>query len=227
MRRSGRPTALALIDIDDFKEINDAHGHQHGDTVLSSWPTRDRDACRATDEPARYGGDELAVILAETDLDGARHDRPRASAARSRTPSSRSRTVTPRVTVSVGVSALEPGHGDPAALIEAADVGLYAAKRTGKNRVRSGGWAAARPEGAGGEPLRRATSARRAHVIGEPARGGLLPSAPSWCRSSPAWSWVSCCSLSAVLKVADGTGTQAALATYGIRARRAASCGAR
>ena len=52
--------------------------------------------------------------------------------------------TTTQVTISVGVGAMAPNAGDPAALIEAADVGLYAAKRTGKNRVRSGGWAAGR-----------------------------------------------------------------------------------
>jgi GAF domain-containing protein len=67
-RRSGRPTALALIDVDSFKAINDTYGHRQGDTVLQEVAAVLGGACRATDEPARYGGDELAVILAETDL---------------------------------------------------------------------------------------------------------------------------------------------------------------
>ena len=71
MRRSGRPTALALIDIDHFKTINDTYGHRTA-TPCSAVADVIAHACRATDEPARYGGDELAVILAETDLDGAR-----------------------------------------------------------------------------------------------------------------------------------------------------------
>ena len=141
MHRSRRPTALALIDIDDFKQINDAHGHQHGDAVLQLVADTLTNVSRATDEAARYGGDELAVILAETDLAGA--TRVAENIRRAIESSSF------HVTVSIGVSALEPGHGDAEALIEAADVGLYAAKRTGKNRVRTGGWAAARPEGGG------------------------------------------------------------------------------
>ena len=145
MRRSNHPTALALIDIDDFKVMNDTHGHRHGDSVLELVADVIGDACRATDEPARYGGDELAVILAETDLDGAstiaESLRCAVEAAELVLPDN---TVA-RVTVSVGISAVWPGSGDPAALVEAADLGLYTAKRTGKNRVRSGGWAAGGP----------------------------------------------------------------------------------
>ena len=142
MRRSGRPTALALIDVDDFKSMNDTHGHRHGDAVLELVADVIGDACRATDEPARYGGDELAVIFAETDLDGAA-----VVAENLRRAIESAELVMPdgsvtRVTVSVGIGAMLPGAGDSAALIEAADVGLYAAKRSGKNKVRSGGWAA-------------------------------------------------------------------------------------
>ncbi len=144
MRRSGRPTALALIDIDDFKSMNDTYGHRLGDSVLELVADVIGDACRATDEPARYGGDELAVILAETDLDGAHTiaDNLRRAVEGAVLPLPDGTTT--QVTISVGVGAMAPNAGDPAALIEAADVGLYAAKRTGKNRVRSGGWAAGR-----------------------------------------------------------------------------------
>jgi diguanylate cyclase (GGDEF)-like protein len=152
MGRSGRPTALALVDIDDFKRINDTHGHRHGDAVLQLVADTLTNVCRATDEPARYGGDELAVLLAETDLDGA------ATMAEH----IRSALAGTGVTVSIGVAALEPGSGDADALIEAADIGLYAAKRTGKNRVRSGGWAKARPEGGGTSRFARTKPRQRA-----------------------------------------------------------------
>jgi diguanylate cyclase (GGDEF)-like protein len=152
MHRSGRPTALALIDIDDFKQINDTHGHRHGDAVLQLVADTLTSVCRATDEPARYGGDELAVLLAETDLDG----------ATTIAEDIRRSLDGSGVTVSIGVAAMEADHGDTDALIEAADVGLYAAKRTGKNRVRSGGWATARPGGEGGSRFARTKSRERA-----------------------------------------------------------------
>jgi diguanylate cyclase (GGDEF)-like protein len=161
MHRSERPTALALIDIDSFKTINDTHGHRNGDAVLQLVADTLRQVCRATDEPARYGGDELAVILAETSLEGGitlgESIRRAVAAAELRLPDG-----TPlRVTVSVGVAALEAGHGDPEALIEAADVGLYAAKRTGKNKVRSGGWAAGTPASGEGRFARPSRSHAR------------------------------------------------------------------
>jgi diguanylate cyclase (GGDEF)-like protein len=148
MRRSERPTALALIDIDCFKTINDTHGHRNGDAVLQLVADTITSACRATDEPARYGGDELAVIFAETDLDGAATIGEGIRRAVERAELALPDGTRLRVTVSIGISALAPGLGDAEALIEAADVGLYAAKRTGKNRVRSGGWAAGRTESA-------------------------------------------------------------------------------
>jgi diguanylate cyclase (GGDEF)-like protein len=97
-------------------------------------------ACRATDEPARYGGDEVAVILPDTDLEGAwtlgesmrRAVEALDLALEDGTPL--------RITVSVGVGAIDR-DGDPGALIEAADTALFQAKRAGKNRTRSTGWA--------------------------------------------------------------------------------------
>jgi diguanylate cyclase (GGDEF)-like protein len=167
MRRSGHPTALAMIDLDDFKALNDAHGHRYGDSVLELLADVIGDACRATDEPARYGGDEFAVIFAETDLDGAS-----TIAENLRRAVESAELVLPdrsivRVTVSVGISAMLPGAGDPAALIEAADVGLYGAKRSGKNRVRSGGWAAGKPgDDPQGRFARAALAAERANGDG-------------------------------------------------------------
>jgi diguanylate cyclase (GGDEF)-like protein len=140
-RRSGLPTALALVDVDDFKTINDTYGHQLGDVVLEAVAHVIRGACRSTDEPARYGGDELAVVLPETDIAGAwtigESMRRAVAALEVRLPDGRP----VRTTVSVGVSALEPDSGDASTLIEAADIALYDAKRAGKNRTRSTGWA--------------------------------------------------------------------------------------
>jgi diguanylate cyclase (GGDEF)-like protein len=141
--RSGQPTGLALVDIDDFKAINDTYGHQFGDVVLEAVAHAVGGSCRATDLAARFGGDELAVILSDTDIEGAwtsgESIRRGIEALELSLPDG-----TPlRVTVSVGVSALEPDAGDAATVIEAADIALYEAKRAGRNRTRSTGWAGA------------------------------------------------------------------------------------
>jgi diguanylate cyclase (GGDEF)-like protein len=162
-RRSGLPTALALVDVDDFKTINDTYGHQLGDVVLEAVAHVIRGACRSTDEPARYGGDELAVVLPETDIAGAwtigESIRRAVAALEVRLPDGRP----VRTTVSVGVSALEPDSGDASTLIEAADIALYDAKRAGKNRTRSTGWArtAGVDDRRAGTRFARAASANR------------------------------------------------------------------
>jgi diguanylate cyclase (GGDEF)-like protein len=160
--RSGRPTGLALVDIDGFKAINDTYGHQFGDVVLEAVAEAVGGSCRATDVAARFGGDTLAVILSDTELEGAwttgESIRRGVEALELSLPDG-----TPlRVTVSVGVSALEPGGGDAATVIEAADIALYDAKRAGRNRTRSTGWAGAAgvAHGRPGNRFHRATSSR-------------------------------------------------------------------
>ncbi len=138
--RTGGPLALAIVDLDDFKAVNDSHGHLQGDAVLKSVAEVLRTISRASDEPARYGGEELAVILPSTDLDGAF-----TVAEAIRTAIEKLQIELPGggalgVTVSIGVSALEGGVTDPASLIDAADVALYDAKRAGKNRTARGAW---------------------------------------------------------------------------------------
>jgi diguanylate cyclase (GGDEF)-like protein len=138
--RTGGPLALAIVDLDDFKAVNDTHGHLQGDAVLKSVSEVLRTISRVSDEPARYGGEELAVILPSTDLDGAY-----TVAEAIRTAIEKLEIELPGggslgVTVSIGVSALEGGVTDPASLIDAADVALYDAKRAGKNRTARGAW---------------------------------------------------------------------------------------
>jgi diguanylate cyclase (GGDEF)-like protein len=138
--RTGAPLALAIVDLDDFKAVNDTHGHLQGDAVLKAVGGVLRNLARASDEPARYGGEELAVILPSTDLDGAftvaEAIRAAVEKLEIRLPGGGSLGVT----VSAGVSALEGGVIDPASLIDAADVALYDAKRAGKNRTARGAW---------------------------------------------------------------------------------------
>ncbi len=135
MRRSGRPLALVLFDLDNFKRVNDTYGHQQGDRVLQAVARVMRDACRSTDEPARYGGEELALILPETDLDGGftLAEAIRCGVEDLEIPLGDGTPL--RVTVSAGVSALDAATADPAALIQASDVALYQAKRAGRNRT--------------------------------------------------------------------------------------------
>jgi diguanylate cyclase (GGDEF)-like protein len=138
--RGRDPLSLAMFDIDDFKAVNDTHGHQQGDLVLQHVAAAIARTCRATDEPARYGGEELAVVLPSTDLEGAHTlaEAIRGAVEAVAVPLPGGGAI--RVTVSAGVGSLEAGASDPAALIEAADGALYAAKRAGKNSTARGGW---------------------------------------------------------------------------------------
>jgi diguanylate cyclase (GGDEF)-like protein len=135
MRRTHRPLALVLFDLDNFKSINDTYGHPQGDRVLQAVARVMRDACRSTDVPARYGGEELALILPETDLDGGYTiaEAIRQGVEALEVPLDDGTTL--RLTVSAGVCALDRFTIDPAALIQASDAALYDAKRAGKNRT--------------------------------------------------------------------------------------------
>jgi diguanylate cyclase (GGDEF)-like protein len=141
-RRFETPLALVMLDLDDFKAVNDRHGHLQGDLVLREVARVLRDTAREVDEPARYGGEELAVALPQTDLDGARHfaERLRERIEALRVPRVDG-TGSLRVTASLGVAALPQAAspGDKDALVAAADAALYEAKRLGKNRVAAAG----------------------------------------------------------------------------------------
>lgn len=137
--RSGRPLALAMIDIDFFKGFNDLYGHLGGDDCLRRVARTLRDAVprRHSDLVARYGGEEFAVLLVDTDIEGARivSERLRSGVAGLNIPHGRS-AVAGHVTVSIGAASLIPdGGGPPASLIAAADRLLYRAKEAGRNRV--------------------------------------------------------------------------------------------
>jgi diguanylate cyclase (GGDEF)-like protein len=127
---------LAMLDIDDFKRVNDTYGHQQGDLVLLEVARCLRSLSRDIDEPARYGGEELAVILPQTDLSGAEllAERMRATIAALEIKRLDGKGVL-RVTASFGVASLPQSAGGKESLIAAADAALYRAKRAGKNRV--------------------------------------------------------------------------------------------
>jgi diguanylate cyclase (GGDEF)-like protein len=135
-RRFQSPLSLVMLDLDDFKQVNDRYGHQQGDEVLASVAAVLRDFSRDIDAPARYGGEELAVVLPQTDSDGAEllAERMREAVERLRVPSVSGRDPL-RVTASFGVASVPESAADREELVAAADAALYRAKRGGKNRV--------------------------------------------------------------------------------------------
>ena len=136
--RFGHELSLIMIDIDDFKQVNDTYGHLQGDRVLRMVGRVLQFESRGVDEPARYGGEEFAVALPETGLEGALDlaERVRARIESEEVPrAGGGDPVT--VTASVGAASM-PGSADCGEkLIAAADEALYEAKRAGKNRVAS------------------------------------------------------------------------------------------
>jgi len=131
--RTSRPMALLLIDIDHFKTLNDQHGHLTGDAVLCRVCQSMALSLRPADLLARFGGEEFALLLPDTDADaaGAIAERLRAAIeSETRQPSS----TVPPVTISAGVASNQPGD-TVASLIGRADQALYRAKRSGRNRT--------------------------------------------------------------------------------------------
>jgi len=131
-RRYRQPLALLLVDLDGLKRVNDRFGHQTGNDAIRRLADVIRSQLRTTDLAARWGGDEFAVLAPSTSEDAAI------------ALAERIRALIPQqcaqwqLSGSVGVAAFDPrthGDVDPAALMRAADVALYEAKRTGRNKV--------------------------------------------------------------------------------------------
>jgi len=139
--RESEPIALLLIDIDHFKQFNDQYGHLAGDDCLRAVASAMSGAVRATDLTARYGGEEIAIILPKTGMAGAAMvaERVRASVERLRIPHEGNPEGGKWVTVSVGASASTVKSSDTADMLEglllATDNALYKAKNGGRNRV--------------------------------------------------------------------------------------------
>jgi len=136
-RRYDQQMGLIMLDIDNFKHVNDRYGHVQGDMVLREVARVLRQSARDIDEPARYGGEEMAVALPQTDLEGAFRfaERVRQRIEALDLPLQDGEGVL-KVTASFGAASLaETPQQDKEGLVAAADAALYRAKRAGKNRT--------------------------------------------------------------------------------------------
>lgn len=128
--RYGRPLSVVLFDLDHFKDVNDAHGHDHGDLVLREVVRAVKPVLRAADRLGRWGGEEFIILAPEIDVREADRlaERLRAKIA------DRISDSSPTVTASLGFAEYETGD-TPETLIKRADQALYKAKILGRNRA--------------------------------------------------------------------------------------------
>ncbi|MCB1386672.1 MAG: PleD family two-component system response regulator [Nitratireductor sp.] len=135
-RGKGRPLSMLICDIDHFKQVNDSHGHDVGDEVIAEFARRIRKNIRNIDLACRFGGEEFVVAMPDTDMKLAR-----VVAERIRNEVAMHPFVVDHggkqlaITVSVGIATLETDEDTPEKLLKRADIGLYQAKRAGRNRV--------------------------------------------------------------------------------------------
>lgn len=131
--RRGTPLCIAVLDLDDFKKLNDTYGHIAGDAALKHLVKIVKDTLRSMDVIARFGGEEFLILLPETTIEAA-----------SQTMTRLQRELTRHffmhdnekvlITFSAGVALRRP-HEDQTELVQRADKAMYQAKQTGKNRV--------------------------------------------------------------------------------------------
>ena len=130
--RNGRPLALLLVDLDNFKTINDSWGHEAGDTALLRVAHAARNMLRVVDCVARLGGDEFVLLLPDTGLHGAAAVGAKLQHAVRH--ADQARASSPVLTLSIGVTLFSPGEDIKCAMARA-DEALYAAKAAGRDRV--------------------------------------------------------------------------------------------
>jgi two-component system, cell cycle response regulator len=134
-RENGRPLSMLLADIDNFKSINDTHGHDAGDNVLREFATRLRRYTRGIDLACRLGGEEFVIIMPDTGLERAQQVGERLRECIATEPFQADVGTQVAVTASVGVATLVGEHDTLERMFKRADRALYAAKRGGRNRV--------------------------------------------------------------------------------------------
>jgi diguanylate cyclase (GGDEF)-like protein len=154
--------SLLILDLDDFKHVNDTYGHLQGDAVLRAVGQIVDEESRGIDAPARYGGEEFVVALPETSLEGALEVAERIRARIAAEPIARldgpGELV---VTASIGVATLPAAADDVRDLFVAADTALYEAKRGGKDRVHAAAAHGAQDSPAAGRSAKGPAPARR------------------------------------------------------------------
>ena len=147
-QRYALPLSILLLDVDHFKHVNDKYGHQTGDRVLVHLGKLLMESVRKTDEVARYGGEEILIVLPHTPILSAAHMAERIRRHVETHPllldQGEEKASTISFTASIGVAALDSATDSSRALVQSADAALYQAKQEGRNRVAIGN---APPEG--------------------------------------------------------------------------------
>ncbi len=135
-RKSERPLAFVIMDIDYFKQVNDTYGHDIGDEVLKEFASRIAANTRGIDLACRYGGEEFVVAMPDTDIAFATNIAERLRQSIETTPVKISRAPGQlTITISIGIARCEGASDTAESLLHRADQALYRAKRTGRNKV--------------------------------------------------------------------------------------------
>ncbi len=132
--RAGTPFSLCMLDLDNFKHLNDTYGHQAGDTVLSAFAEVLKHNTRATDYVGRYGGEEFMVVFSNFQCEDSDSSSTQRLLAATRSLDFSDISPDLRITTSIGIAAYQPGES-PDDLVARADAALYEAKENGKDRA--------------------------------------------------------------------------------------------
>jgi len=135
-KRSGKRLAVMVVDLDDFKAVNDTHGHAAGDEVLVTSARRMQQLLRESDVVARFGGDEFVIVMSQVDDAAAAREVASRVVTSLRQPIPLAAGGTARVGASVGIAMCCAGEETLSGLLNEADAALYAAKRDGKSTYR-------------------------------------------------------------------------------------------